>query len=74
MNNAHPDRQDDDVEYFGAPTEYADAQEVPEWVALAAKILFFLPGAFVTAATIPIIVLGLLLACLVVCVILAATL
>ncbi|MBN1564346.1 MAG: hypothetical protein JXA10_10940 [Anaerolineae bacterium] len=52
-NNPHSDQ--DEIEYVGAPTEYADAEEVPEWVANIAKILFFLPAAFVTATTIPII-------------------
>ena len=51
----------DDIEYVGAPTEFADAEEVPEWVATAGKILFFLPAAIVTATTIPIIVIGLAL-------------
>jgi hypothetical protein len=50
----------DEVEYVGAPTEFADAEEVPEWVANIARILFFLPAAVVTATTIPII-MGILL-------------
>lgn len=51
---------EDEVEYVGAPTEFADADEVPEWVANVAKVLFFLPAAFVTATTIPLILGGLL--------------
>jgi hypothetical protein len=67
MGEANHDPDRDDMGYVGAPTEFADAQEVPEWVATAAKALFFLPTAFVTATTIP-IVLGaiLLLACCVI--------
>lgn len=67
MSDTRPD-QPEEAEYFGAPTEFADAQEMPDWVVLAAKILFFLPGALVTATTIPIIVLGVLLVCLASCV------
>ena len=68
------DPQHLDIEYVGAPTEFADAQEVPEWVTLAAKLLFFLPGALVTATTIPIIVLSVLLACCVLLVVLVSAL
>lgn len=64
-----PSGHDDDIEYVGAPTEFADAVEVPEWVATLTKVLFFLPAAFVTAAAVPlllgIVALGLCL-CLVV--------
>ena len=56
---SHP--PDDD--YVGAPTGFADAQEVPEWVATVAKLLFFLPAACVTATTIPLILLTLCLVC-----------
>ncbi len=52
-----------EIEYVGAPTEFADAAEVPPWVATAAKVLFFLPAACVTATTIPIIVIGVLMLC-----------
>ena len=52
-----------EIEYVGAPTEFADAAEVPPWVATAAKVLFFLPAACVTATTIPVIVIGILLLC-----------
>lgn len=58
-----PEQQDDEVEYVGAPTEFADAEEVPEWVANVAKILFFLPSALVTATTIPFLLLAILFAC-----------
>jgi len=61
---------EDDVEYVGAPTEFADADEVPEWVANVAKVLFFLPTAFVTATTIPLILGGIVFAlciCLMAC-------
>lgn len=70
--NTLPQSRDpeDEVEYVGAPTEFADADEVPEWVANVAKVLFFLPAAFVTATTIPLIFGGLLFAiclCLMAC-------
>jgi hypothetical protein len=70
MSDQDPEHQD--IEYVGAPTEFADAQEVPEWVSLAAKILFFLPGALVTATTIPIIILSILLVCCVLLVLLVS--
>ena len=65
---------DDEVEYVGAPTEFADADEVPEWVANVAKLLVFLPAAAVTATTIPIIIIIMLMSCLVLCGVLAAIL
>ena len=53
-------RDDDDaIEYVGAPTEFADADEVPEWVENVAKVLFFLPTALMTATTIPFVLLAL---------------
>ncbi len=59
-----PQGQDErEIQYVGAPTEFTDAAEVPPWVATAAKALFFLPAAFVTATTIPIIMIGVLLLC-----------
>ncbi len=51
------------IEYVGAPSEFAEAAEAPEWVQTAAKALFFLPAALVTATTIPIIVITLALLC-----------
>lgn len=68
---------EDETGYVGAPTEFADADEVPEWVANVAKVLFFLPAAFVTATTIPLILGGLLFGlclCLVACAALAGAL
>ena len=57
------DHQDDELEYVGAPTEFADVEEAPEWVANIAKVLFFLPSALLTASTIPFMLLGLILTC-----------
>ena len=48
---------------MGAPTEFAYAAEVPPWGATAAKVLFFLPAACVTATTIPIIMIGVWMLC-----------
>jgi hypothetical protein len=67
-------RKPEDTESVGAPTEYADVDEVPEWVANVAKILFFLPATFVTATTIPIIMIGIGLLCCLLFGILAAVL
>lgn len=61
--NEQPEDRKPEVEYVGAPTEFADAAEAPEWVQVAAKALFFLPAALVTATTIPIIVISLALLC-----------
>lgn len=73
MMSEHPSSEEEhrvnEIEYVGSPTEFADADEVPEWVATAAKILFFLPAALVTASTIPFLFLGLVVvmcACLIV--------
>jgi len=52
-----------DEDYVGAPTEFADAQEVPGWVGAMARLLFFLPAACVTATTIPIILFAFCLVC-----------
>ena len=54
------DPEDDDG-FVGSPTAFADADEVPEWVANVAKLLFFLPATIVTATTIPLIVGALVL-------------
>jgi len=62
------------VEYVGAPTEFAEAEEVPEWVATTAKVLFFVPAAFITATTIPIIVMTVLVVCSALCCVLIALL
>ncbi len=53
-----PTSGDTGDQFVGAPTEFADAQEVPEWVANIAKLIFFLPSAWVTATTIPIVAIG----------------
>jgi|GEM_PF-1276032 hypothetical protein len=58
-----PQSDEQPIEYVGAPSEFAEAAEAPEWVQLAAKALFFLPAALVTATTIPIIVITLALLC-----------
>jgi hypothetical protein len=63
VNDIQHDPSGDEVEYVGSPTAFADAQEMPEWVAMFARVLFFVPAAFITATTIPIILLGMLLVC-----------
>ncbi len=57
------DQPQESIEYVGAPTEFADADEVPEWVANMAKVLFFLPSALLTASTLPLLLLGIALTC-----------
>jgi len=61
MGGQQPDEHE--IEYVGAPREFAEAAEAPQWVQVAAKVLFFLPAALVTATTIPIIVITLALLC-----------
>jgi hypothetical protein len=61
MSGQQPEEQP--IEYVGAPSEFAEAAEAPQWVQTAAKVLFFLPAALVTATTIPIIVITLALLC-----------
>jgi hypothetical protein len=53
-----------DEDYVGAPTEFANAQEMPAWVGAMARLLFFLPAACLTATTIPLILLMLCLGCM----------
>lgn len=74
MNARQPESDQDKVEYVGAPVEFANAQEMPEWVSAFARLLFFLPAAFVTATTIPILVIGFCLACVVLAALVAAIL
>ncbi len=69
---SQPHQEPDEIEYVGAPTEYADAEEVPEWVANIARILFFLPAAYITATTIPIIGFLLVTGCCLLCGLLSA--
>jgi hypothetical protein len=65
MSASRPESDQEKVEYVGAPVEFANAQEMPEWVSAVARLLFFLPAAFLTATTIPILVIGFCLICLV---------
>ncbi|MBI5959545.1 MAG: hypothetical protein HY866_12465 [Chloroflexi bacterium] len=64
MNDSGQESKPPEIEFVGAPTQFADAQEVPEWVANIAKLIIFLPAAWVTATTIPIIVFSILGVCL----------
>ncbi len=65
MSDSRPESDQEKVEYVGAPVEFANAQEMPEWVSAAARLLLFLPAALATATTIPILVIGFCLVCLV---------
>lgn len=58
----------EEIEYVGAPTEFADAVEMPEWVQTLTKLFFFLPAAVVAASAIPLLLIvvgGALCLCLV---------
>jgi branched-subunit amino acid transport protein len=46
------------TDYVGAPTSLADAQEMPEWVSLLTKALFFVPATVVAALSVPIVIIG----------------
>ncbi len=56
----------DALEYVGAPTEFADADEVPSWLANLVKAIVFIPSLFAVFSTVELIlvVVGLLVACL----------
>ena len=58
--------QDDEVEYVGAPTEFADAEEVPSWVANIVKAIVFIPSLFAVLSVVELVfvVVGLLWVCL----------
>ena len=58
--------QSSEVEYVGAPTEFADAEEVPGWVANIVKAIVFIPSLFavLSAVELVLIVVGLLVVCL----------
>ncbi len=73
MDEGRPTRKDE-TEYVGAPSEFAEAAEAPEWVATVAKVLFFLPAALLTATTIPILIGGLVLVMCLACAVLRALL
>lgn len=68
------ERTEAELEYVGAPSEFADAQEVPEWVATAAKVLFFLPAALITTTTLSLMLILGVMACLVLCAVVLAVL
>jgi hypothetical protein len=66
MSENRQEPQQPEIEFVGSPTEFANAQEVPEWVANIARFIVFLPAAWVTATTIPIILFamfGVLMLC-----------
>lgn len=60
MDDKHPD----ETEYVGAPTEFADAQEMPDWAQTLAKVVYALPAALTALSVIQITVLVVLVACI----------
>jgi len=56
---------DDELESVGAPTEYADAEEVPGWVATLAKVIYALPTLWAALTTLELILLAAVLICVV---------
>ena len=62
----------DEVEYVGVPTEYADAQEAPEWLQLLVKALVAIPAGLAALTGIQLILLAVLFVCIMACVFFAA--
>ncbi len=58
--------QSDAIEYVGAPTEFADAEEVPGWLANIVKAIVFIPSLIAVLSTVELIlvVVGLVVMCL----------
>ncbi len=58
--------QSDEAEYVGAPTEFADAEEVPGWMANIVKAIVFIPSLFavLSAVELVLVLVGLLVVCL----------
>ncbi|GEM_PF-2126678 len=56
--------EEQEVEYVGAPTEYADAQEMPGWVQTLVKVLWAAPTALAALSVIELALFGSLLACI----------
>lgn len=53
----------EEVEYVGAPTEYADAEEMPDWVQTGAKVVYALPVALAALSAIQVALLVVFLVC-----------
>ncbi|MBN1681423.1 MAG: hypothetical protein JW966_14170 [Anaerolineae bacterium] len=68
MNNTDRSPEHDEVEYIGAPTEYADAQEAPEWLQMLVKALVAIPAGLAALTGLQLILLAVLFACIVACV------
>ncbi|MBN1200982.1 MAG: hypothetical protein JXJ20_03915 [Anaerolineae bacterium] len=64
MNGAQHDGEHEEIEYVGAPTEYAEAEEVPEWITTLSKIVFVLPTALAALSVVQLVSLLTLLACI----------
>jgi hypothetical protein len=54
----------EEVEYVGAPTEYADAEEVPDWVATGAKAVVAIPAVLAALSVIQVALLVAFLVCI----------
>jgi hypothetical protein len=58
-----PNTEPEEVEYVGAPTEYADAEEVPDWVATGTKAVFAIPTVIAALSTLGLVLLVVFLGC-----------
>ncbi|HEX3054040.1 MAG TPA: hypothetical protein VHP83_25525 [Aggregatilineaceae bacterium] len=54
----------EEVEYVGAPTEYADAEEMPGWIQTLVKVLWAAPTALAALSVIELALFGSMLACI----------
>lgn len=63
MHQTEPQTDPEEIEYVGAPTEYADAEEVPAWVETATKAAFALPTILAAFSVIQVALLVVFLVC-----------
>ncbi|WP_119072520.1 hypothetical protein [Aggregatilinea lenta] len=49
------DQPEDETAYVGAPTEYADSQEMPDWVQSGVKVLVAIPALIATLSVIELV-------------------
>ncbi len=62
-----PDRDAQQADFVGSPSEYADAAEAPRWVQAMVKAVAFLPGVLAAFGVLQLVlvVLAVLVACLI---------
>jgi len=64
MSTGNQPSKNDEIEYVGAPTEFADAEEVPDWVAPLAKLIVAVPALLATLSMVQLVLIGVVLVCL----------